>query len=141
MLIPTMTRMLDPPDYFGARFGGPSTEQSFAAPFLRGQIFSASFLWYEIGSSTSSRHRHRLHQRSEYFPRVRDSDILLCDVHILWGGQGSDLWVRMMTTIKLRYSLYCLLSMTISSLCNLLYIYLSTNMLQSKQKSYFKYDW
>lgn len=141
MLIPTMTLMVDPPDYFGACFGGPSTEQSFAAPFLRGQIFSASFLWYEIGSSTSSRHRHRLHQRSEYFPRVRDSDILLCDVHILWGGQGSDLWVRIMTTIKLRYSLCCLFSMTTSSLCNLLYIYLSTYMLQSKEKNYFKYDW
>lgn len=141
MLIPTVTLMLDPPDYFGARFWGPSTEQSFSTPFLRGQIFPASFLWYEIGSSTSSRHRHRLHQRSEYFPRVRDSDILLCDVHVLWGGQGSDLWVRMMTTIKLRYSLYCLFSMTTSSLCNLLYICLSTNMLQSKQKSYFKYDW
>lgn len=140
MLIPTMTLMVDPPDYFGACFGGPSTEQSFSTPFLRGQIFPASFLRYEIGSSTSSRHRHRLHQWSEYFPRVRDSNILFCDVHVLWGGQGSDLWVRIMTTIKLRYSLCCLFSMTTSSLCNLLYIYLSTYMLQSKQKNYFKYD-
>lgn len=135
-----MTQMLDPPDNFGATFGGPSTEQSFSAPFLRGQIFPASFLRYEIGSSTSSRHRHRLHQWSEYFPRVRNSDILLCDVYVLWGGQGSHLWVRRMTTIKLRYSLYCLFSMKTSRVCNLLFIYLSTNRLQSKQTDYFKYD-